>query len=326
MSPASGISLLVHTRDVGSRLPTLLASTEWCDERVIVDMASTDDTVELAKAAGCRVIGIDAEPFTDLVRNRFLREPEHVWTLVLDADEYLASDAEMHLRALAETAAADVSGFALPRFNRIAGQILTGPVWYPDHQVRLFRRDSIRYLPGHHRRPEPVDGRSRVVDVDPDGGVHIHHDNYDSIGDVIERQVRYALTDVYDPDPHRFDFQSHLDEAERQFESRLAVEQDGAVSYALAVLMQWDQIVRGLLHWEASGRSAPLTVAPPPSSRLPMSMTDPRRATVGTRSIADLEEEILSLRHQIDAIRRSRSMAVTAPLRAIANLIRSRSR
>lgn len=323
MTDRPPITLLVHTRNSEEDLVALLDSTAWCDERVVIDMASTDGTVGLATDRGCRVIGIDAEPFADGLRNRHLAEATGEWTLVLDSDESLAADAEEAIRALIASADDGVTAFAIPRFNRIAGQVLTGPVWYPDHQVRLFRSDSIRYLPGHHRRPVPIDPTARVVEVDPDGGVHIHHENYDTIAEFIERQLQYALSDSHDPDPIGFDFDTFLLEGQRRFDDRFAPDDDGPMSYALATVMYWDAVVRGLLEWEAGGRVAPLTggVLGPRFMRPEHSGGSDSALH---RRIADLEEEAASYREQVDALWRSRSMRYTAPLRRIARLVRDR--
>ena len=315
------VTLLVHTRNSERHMSRLLESTNWCDERIIIDMSSTDSTVELAVAGGCRVIAIEAEMFVDELRNQYLAEPTGEWTVVLDSDEWFATDAEQGIRGLTDGAETSVTGFALPRFNRVAGQVLTGPVWYPDHQVRLFRSDSIRYLPGHHRRPVPVDPETVIVTVDPSASIHIHHDNYDSIVQFIERQVRYAVTDVYDTDPSTFDFNEYLVEGQRQFDARYAPESDGSMSYALATVMYWNEVIRGLISWEASGRRAPLpTIVPGPDLR--------RRAELVSRDadlhrrLAELEELLASYRHQLDALRRSRSMRFTAPLRRLRQVIR----
>jgi len=38
-------------------------------------------------------------------------------------------------------------------------------------------------------------------------------------------------------------------------------EADGDLSTALALLMAWDRIVRGIVHWEKSGRATPLDMS-----------------------------------------------------------------
>ena len=83
---APEISVLIHTRDSAASIGRCLASVAWCNDVVVLDMASTDDTCAVAVAAGARVVAIPAEPWSDAIRNRYLGEAAHPWTLVLDSD------------------------------------------------------------------------------------------------------------------------------------------------------------------------------------------------------------------------------------------------
>lgn len=323
MSRRSGITVLVHTRESAAVVPRLLATTEWADERIVVDMHSEDGTRELALAAGCRVIDIDVEPFTDGLRNRFLAEPAFDWTLVLDSDEYLADDAGPSLRGCTADAPADVVGFVIPRRNEIAGRVLRGSGWYPDGQTRLFRTDGLRYSTAHHVVPAPVDPAGRIVPL-PLDGVHIHHRNYGSIVEFLERQLRYAVTDTYDEDPRSFDFDRTLVEARREFDTRFDPEHDGSMSYALSIAMYCNVLQRGLVHWERLGHRPPLPDDfGTPSFRPPTPATPaPARDERDVEKIRELEEAVVSLSGQLEAIERSRTMRLLAPVRRLRAILR----
>jgi len=312
----SAISLIVHTRNSAHVLPELLRTTAWCDERIVVDMTSTDGTADLARAAGCRVVTIGPEPFTDALRNRFLGEAAHPWTLVLDSDEYLAADAEEGLRAAVAAAAADVDGVWIPRFNSIAGRVLRGSGWYPDHQLRLFRTGSIRYEVAHHRVPQLVDPTRRTVRLEPPGCVHIHHENYASFVEFVERQLTYARSDVYDDDPDRFDFTMYLARAAQEFDDRLDSDADADHAYALALLMYWNQIVRGIVHWERLGYLPPLPTEPP------LPLREVFVTPVDDAEVAALRARIAELEAAVTAVHASRSMRVTRPLRRAGDIAR----
>ena len=279
---APEISVLIHTRDSAASIGRCLASVAWCNDVVVLDMASTDDTCAIAVAAGARVVAIPAEPWSDAIRNRHLGEAAHPWTLVLDSDESLADDGGLLVEALVERLGADIDAFALPRVNTVAGRVMRGTGFAPDHQWRLFRTGSLAYSAAHHQPPVFRDGYHRLHVVDPAAGPCIHHEHYGSLRDLVLRQARYAATDAYDPDA--FDLGAYTERVHRELAQRHDPEADGDLSRAIATVMAWDGVVRALLHWES--------LEPRPRLgdflALPVGLADgSSRAQVGQRAIAE---------------------------------------
>jgi hypothetical protein len=239
----------------------MLETTGWADERIIVDMSSSDNTAGMAAEAGCRVITIPPSDAVDAVRNSFLPEAKNTWILVLDSDEYVAEDAQSGIEELIARYGQTVDAFAIPRYNYIAGQVMRGSQWYPDQQIRLFRKGTVSWHAGHHRVPSLTTGRERLQVLTPPKCLHIHHLNYENLAVVIERQVRYAMSDVYDDDPDGFDFNTYVREAHAEMYRRFDPDKDGDLSVALATIMAWDRIIRGLIQWDRLGRRPALMPA-----------------------------------------------------------------
>ncbi|MDQ7006938.1 MAG: glycosyltransferase [Acidobacteriota bacterium] len=135
------LTLCMIVRDEERFLPACLASaTPLVDEIVVVDTGSSDRSVEVARAAGARVI---EEPWRDdfsRARNASLEAARGRWVLVLDADERL----EPCTRArLDEAIAACGSVEALTVEIR---SDLAGGASQSTHILRLFsRRPEHRY-------------------------------------------------------------------------------------------------------------------------------------------------------------------------------------
>jgi glycosyltransferase involved in cell wall biosynthesis len=252
------ITCIVHTLDSAATLEAALSSARWVDELLVFDMGSSDATVAIAGRWADRVVQIERAARVDGVRSRCLEEAGGDWILVLDSDESLAADAGAALRALIAEHGGTYDAFAIPRFNEIAGQIMRGPLWYPDHQIRLFRTGTVRWLDRHHAQPEVATGPHRLLELEPPACPHIHHRNYPDVRAFIRKQVEYALSDSYDPDPAAFDFSLYLAQAHRDLALRRDVACDGDLSHALALLMAWNAVIRGLVHWDVLDRRPPL--------------------------------------------------------------------
>lgn len=258
MADGARISAIVHTRDAAATLEAALRSLAWADEILVVDMQSRDATRDIARRYATRVVDAPLAPRVDGIRNRWADEASGDWVFVLDADESLADDAGDEIRRLVATHGPDVDAFAIPRCNSIAGQVMRGSGWYPDHQIRLFRKGLVRWSDTHHTPPEVVSGRARLMELVPPDCLHIHHRNYESLRHFAEKQLAYALSDRYDPRPESFDFADYVASAYETLATRDDPEQDGDLSHALALLLAWDRIVRGLVHWESLEPRPPL--------------------------------------------------------------------
>ena len=86
MSGTLPLSLCVITRDAAAMLAECLASAPFAGEIVVVDSGSRDDTVEIARRRGARVIERDWPGF-GAQKNFAVGAATHDWVLCLDADE-----------------------------------------------------------------------------------------------------------------------------------------------------------------------------------------------------------------------------------------------
>jgi len=307
ISAAKNITLLVFTHNNLDRLDLLIESTGWIINRIAIDMTSADGTAERLKAALFDVRTIEPELFVDELRNQYLSLPTTPWTLVLDSDEFLSDDAEEQISELIKFAEQGVVGFWIPRHNYFCGKKLMGSGFYPDHQFRLFRTNQIVYSRGHHNPPEPKDKLAVINVLEAPSCFHIHHNNYPTVEEFLRRQLHYAVTDVYDTESRSFDFDDYQLKAIHQFIHRYGNREDGSFSYVAALVMYWDEIVRGLIHWERTGYQGHLSEHVPNQ----VFVTQESYGLIGDRRLAD------SIHHDYT---NSRSWRITAPLRRINSL------
>ena len=87
------ISVLLLTLNEEINLPTFFKSVEWCDDIVVIDSFSKDNTLKIAKENNARVYQRKFDNFADQ-RNYAIENIsfKHKWILHLDADEIVTSE------------------------------------------------------------------------------------------------------------------------------------------------------------------------------------------------------------------------------------------
>jgi glycosyltransferase involved in cell wall biosynthesis len=136
------LSAIVITRNEAANIAECLDSIAFCDERIVVDSGSTDDTVAIAHAKGASVSD-HPWPGFGAQKNRALSLASGDWVLSIDADERVTPQ----LAAAIEAAIADgqADGYEFPRLSSFCGRPLRHSGWHPDYVLRLFRRGRARF-------------------------------------------------------------------------------------------------------------------------------------------------------------------------------------
>ena len=124
-------------------------SLDWADEIVVVDSQSTDNTREIATQCGARVINREWPGF--VTQKQFATDQAlHEWVFSLDADERVSEELKFsiaRLRNQPENQLAD--GYLIARRSFYLGRWIKAGGWYPDRQLRLFKK-SLGQWEGRH--------------------------------------------------------------------------------------------------------------------------------------------------------------------------------
>jgi glycosyltransferase involved in cell wall biosynthesis len=140
--PRLALSLVVVAHDAGKELADCLSSASFAAEVIVVDSGSRDDTVEIARRFGARVI---MQPWLGYgpQKNFAVEQATHDWVLCLDADERVSPALERSIREA--ISAPRYAAYAMARRNRFLGRWLAHGEGYPDWNVRLFDRRRARW-------------------------------------------------------------------------------------------------------------------------------------------------------------------------------------
>lgn len=179
------ISACIITLNEADRIERCIRALGFCDEIIVVDSHSTDNTRELATALGARVIDRDWPGYRS--QKQFATQAAlHEWVLCVDADEIVTPQLQGEIRALQASGFAGVLGFSIPRLTAYFGGFLHHGNSWPDRRIRLYHRATARWVGYEVHEKVAVDG--------PVGKLHAHleHYAYRSLDDHLQRVDRYA--------------------------------------------------------------------------------------------------------------------------------------
>ncbi len=139
----TSLSLLINTKNEEKVLDACIASTEGIvDEIVIADMGSTDSTCSIAQKHGAKIFQVRNFGFVEPARKIGEKYTTGKWVLVLDADECLSPKLKKEIPKLI---AADHEVIAIPRKNIIFNQWMKGNDYWPNYQIRLYKKGTVQW-------------------------------------------------------------------------------------------------------------------------------------------------------------------------------------
>jgi len=139
----NAVSGFVLTYNEEDRIADCLESLRWVDELVVVDSCSTDRTIEIARRYADKIVVQEFLGYVGQTRYAF-EQTTMPWVMWLDADERLTQEALDEIREFLSGPEADrYCGMAFPRKAFFLNRWIRHSGWYPQHKLRLFRREKV---------------------------------------------------------------------------------------------------------------------------------------------------------------------------------------
>lgn len=248
------ISVVINTLNEEKSFPRALASVKnFADEIVVVDMKSDDKTVEIARKAGAKVYQHKRIGYVEPARNYALSKASGEWILILDADEQAPKALIKKLKEIVKKSEADY--YRLPRKNIIFSKWIKHSRWWPDYNIRFFRKGFVSWSEIIHSVPIT---QGKGLDLQAREDLAIIHDHYDSIEQFVERMNRYTSehAKLRVKDDYEFDWQDLIKKPIEEFLSRYFSGEgykDGLHGLALASLQAFSEFVLYLKIWQNKG-------------------------------------------------------------------------
>ena len=187
------ISVVINTYNEEENIKQCLNKLTWVDEIIIVDMHSSDKTVDNAKKYTDKIFFSKKYPYVEPVRNFSISKATKDWILIVDADESFSDLKGYKIRNLIQNT--EVDGYLFPRRAYINNNCyLKHGYFYPDYQLRLFKNNGkFKYSESVHRQPDSRDLKTKRIN-----SIEIFHNSshgkYDSFFHFF-RFINYIIPD-----------------------------------------------------------------------------------------------------------------------------------
>lgn len=245
------ISVVINTLNEEESIEQAIKSVAWADEIILCDMHSEDKTVEKAKKLGAEVIFHKKEEIVERARNFAISKAGGEWILVLDPDEEVSPSLAERLCEIAKSLK-HIDYVRLPRKNLIFGHFMKNSGWWPDYNVRFFKKGTVRWTDEIHRPPQVL---GAGLDLPAEEEYAILHHSYETVSQFISRMDRYTAVQAEELKRKGYEFrwQDLFEKPLNEFLSRFfAMEgyKDGLHGLVLSFLQGFSHLVVYLKLWE----------------------------------------------------------------------------
>lgn len=163
-------------------------------EIILIDMESTDGTVELARPFVSKVLTHPLVPNFDAARNIAIPEAKHDWLWFLDADERVPDQTGQLIQQIIRDRGIEAVAITIPFKTYFCGHWMQHCGWWPGYTMpRVLKRGHFRFSEKLHSGVE-FDGPAIRLAADPT--LAIDHFSYRSIEHYVDKFNRYTSTEA----------------------------------------------------------------------------------------------------------------------------------
>ncbi|CEN56349.1 glycosyltransferase family 2 protein [Candidatus Methylopumilus turicensis] len=177
------LSIVICTKNEALNISDCVISASFADEVLVVDSGSTDDTVDIAKKLGARVLETDW-PGYGPQQNKAIDASKGDWIYSIDADERITP--ELKTEILNVITHEEHKVYDVPRKSFFITKFMNHSGWWPDRTRRLFKRGFARFTT--HEIHANLSTSFRVGHLKS----HMIHYSYKNCHEVLEKMNRYS--------------------------------------------------------------------------------------------------------------------------------------
>lgn len=249
----NSISAVVSAYNGEKILEDCLKSASFADEIVVVNNSSTDQTEKIARKYTDKIFLRPNNLMLNINKNFGFSKASGEWILCIDADERVTPPLSAEIKyQISNIEDQNVDGYWIPRKSMIFGKWMEHTGWYPDYQLRLFRKGSGKFEEKHVHEMVNVKGKIEYLKNS------LVHYNYISISQFLQKLQVYAPNEANNliEKGYIFKWQDAIGFPAKEFLSRFFAREgykDGFHGLMLSIFMAFYHFVVFANIWERRG-------------------------------------------------------------------------
>lgn len=142
---------MIVSKDEGHLLRNCLPKLSFCDQLIVVNLKSKDDTIMVAKENGAEVWDHNPVPIVEIIHNWIQKKVQYDWILISDPDEVLTIELQKEIISFFEKIPENVGAIRVPLVFYFKNRALKGTAW-GGGQTRIFlvNRNRFHFTPDVH--------------------------------------------------------------------------------------------------------------------------------------------------------------------------------
>jgi (heptosyl)LPS beta-1,4-glucosyltransferase len=156
---------------------------------VVLDIGLNPDILKKLTDLGVEVIKENSVLYVEEIREKSKNYAKTEYILFLDPDEIIPEKLSDYLIDNYK----NYDYFSIPRKNIIFNKWISHARWWPDYQIRLFKKESVIWPNILHAQPDTKGSNFKIPE---DEDMAITHHNYESLDEFLIKMIRYAKADA----------------------------------------------------------------------------------------------------------------------------------
>lgn len=191
------ISAVIVVKNNPPHLSKVITSVEDLVKEIIIVDIGIDNVLkdELKKNEIIKIIEIKNDvPYVELIREKTKDFAKSDYVFFLDPDEIVPPG----LKTIIQSQLTSYDYFKIPRKNIIFGRWIRHSRWWPDYQIRLFKKDKVVWPKIIHRQPKVTGNGYQIEAREELALLHHNYQNIDEYLSKFRRYAKYEAKEIYD--------------------------------------------------------------------------------------------------------------------------------